>query len=70
MDRNQQIWGPGNHKLVENPSFKLPEHIFKPNPKVQLADAQVLELDAHLAYRRARADLRAAIGHDAASRNP
>ena len=39
MDRNPKIWGPGNHKLVENPSFKLPEHIFKPNPKVQLADA-------------------------------
>ncbi|MEY4828993.1 MAG: hypothetical protein RLZZ562_789 [Planctomycetota bacterium] len=38
--------------------------------EVQLADAQVLELDAYLAYRRARADLRAAIGHDAATRNP
>ena len=38
--------------------------------EVQLADAQVLELDAKLAYRRAHADLRAALGHDAATRNP
>ncbi len=34
--------------------------------EVQLADAQVLELDAQLAYRRAQADLRAALAHDAA----
>ena len=38
--------------------------------EVQLADAQVMELDAMLAYRRARADLRAALGLDAAHKAP
>ena len=38
--------------------------------EVQLADAETMALDAMLAYRRARADLRAALGHDAIHKNP
>jgi outer membrane protein TolC len=38
--------------------------------EVQLADAEAMALDAMLAYRRARADLRAALGHDAIDKNP
>lgn len=37
--------------------------------EIQLADAQVQELDAQLAYFRARADLRAALGDDVAERS-
>lgn len=38
--------------------------------EVQLADAEILEVDAWLAYQRARASLRAALGGDAAPEPP